>query len=69
MTEESKIGPKEQKVVLDALDIQMETSPEQVEISAAQIEQIKKDTLKRLKKTRVLEGGVRLVREKSSMQW
>ena len=69
MTEESNIGPKEQKVVLDALDIQMETSPEQVEISAAQIEQIKKDTLKRLKKTRVLEGGVRLVREKSSMQW
>ena len=37
---------------------------EQVELSAGQIEQIKKDTLKRLKKTRVLEGGVRLVREK-----
>lgn len=35
MTEESNIGPREQKVVLDALDTQMETSPEQVEISVA----------------------------------
>ncbi len=58
-----------QKVALDPIDAAMETSPDQIEISAAQIEQIKKDTVKRLKKNRVLEGGVRLVREKSAIQW
>ena len=37
-----------------------------VELSFAQEEQIKKDVVKKLKKERVLEGGIRLVREKSA---
>ena len=37
-----------------------------VELSFAQEEGLKKEVIKRLKKDRVLEGGVRLIREKSA---
>ena len=40
-----------------------------VELTFAQEEGIKKEVIKRLKKERVLEGGVRLLREKSAFQW
>ena len=40
-----------------------------VELTFAQEEGIKKEVIKRLKKDRVLEGGVRLLREKSAFPW
>ena len=40
-----------------------------VELSFAQEETIKKEVVKRLKKDRNLEGGIRLVREKAAFQW
>ena len=40
-----------------------------VELTYAQEENIKKDTIKRLKKDRCLEGGIKLVREKSAFGW
>ena len=44
----------------------MENLDDNVELSFAQEEQIKKDTIKKLKKERVIEGGIKLVREKSA---
>ena len=40
-----------------------------VELTFAQEEGIKKEVLKRLKKERTLEGGIRLVREKAAFHW
>lgn len=40
-----------------------------VELTFAQEEGIKKEVIKRLKKERILEGGIRLVREKAAFQW
>ena len=37
-----------------------------VELTFAQEEGIKKEVIKRLKKERVLEGGIRLIREKAA---
>ena len=47
-------------------DEEMDDLNDVVELSFAQEEQIKKDVVKKLKKERVLEGGIRLVREKSA---
>jgi len=50
----------------DAAD---EFNSDMVELTFAQEEGIKKEVLKRLKKERTLEGGIRLVREKSAFHW
>ena len=58
-----------QGLVGDKADDDMENLDDNVELSFAQEEQIQKDTIKKLKKERVIEGGIKLVREKSAFQW
>ena len=47
----------------------MEFECNAIELTFAQEEGIKKEVLKRLKKERNLEGGIRLIREKSAFHW
>ena len=55
-----------QGLVGDKADDEMDGLDDNVELSFAQEEQIKKDVIKKLKKERVIEGGIKLVREKSA---
>ena len=49
--------------------VEDEFNSDMVELTFAQEEGIKKEVLKRLKKERTLEGGIRLVREKAAFHW
>ena len=60
---------KEGPVCLPAPPGEEDFNNNMVELTFAQEEGIKKEVIKRLKKERVLEGGVRLLREKSAFQW
>ena len=52
-----------------AINYEMEFECNAIELTFAQEEGIKKEVLKRLKKERNLEGGIRLIREKSAFHW